>query len=442
MRILLWHGYLLGGTGSNVYTRQLARAWMRAGHDVTVFSQDPRPDVHDLGGARVVRPDVEGLLPVFVLDRYEGYEVKLVQDCRADELDRWVDQNAKALVEHLPADVVFCNHVLLGGPVGVASGARFAVKAHGSELEYSMRDNPELAAWGRDCLRRAAATFVGSAHIRRVLEEVCGPQDRVHEVPPGVEIDDWKPAERVDGARRPPGRGTARPTEPGQRRGTTSRRRERRAPRPVPRRRPADGRLLREAHAQQGRARAPRGARGGRRAHGHRRLRGSASGAGTGRRQGRPVHGPARAPPSRPPARPGRHVRRPVDLPRGVRDGRRRSCCGRMPAARRAPLRARGDRRRACGGVPAAAAPPRRLHLGRRGRSPGEAHRAPRPRVHTTGRRFVRRRGGPRWTGGAGPASRAGCWSRSQADTSPPAVARIDRAPGGPRHARTTRLRW
>ena len=44
MRILLWHGYLLGGTGSNVYTRQLARAWMQAGHDVTVFSQEPQPD--------------------------------------------------------------------------------------------------------------------------------------------------------------------------------------------------------------------------------------------------------------------------------------------------------------------------------------------------------------------------------------------------------------
>ncbi len=196
MRILLWHGYLLGGTGSNVYTRQLARAWMRAGHDVTVFCQDPRPESHDLGGARVVRPDVGGLLPVFVLDRYEGYEVRLVGDCRTDELERWVEANAAALREHLPADVVFCNHVLLGGPVGVASGARFAVKAHGSELEYAMRGNPTLAAWGRDCLEQAAATFVGSAHVRRVLEEVCGHVDRVHEVPPGVDIEAWRPADR------------------------------------------------------------------------------------------------------------------------------------------------------------------------------------------------------------------------------------------------------
>jgi glycosyltransferase involved in cell wall biosynthesis len=137
------------------------------------------------------------LLPVFVLDRYEGYEVKLLGDCRAEELDRWVEANARAIVEHLPADVVFCNHVLLGGPVGVASGARFAVKAHGSELEYAMRGNPALAAWGQDCLHQATATFVGSPHVRRVVEEVCGHVDRVHEVPPGVDIDDWRPQDRA-----------------------------------------------------------------------------------------------------------------------------------------------------------------------------------------------------------------------------------------------------
>jgi glycosyltransferase involved in cell wall biosynthesis len=196
MRILLWHGYLLGGTGSNVYTRMLAREWTRARHDVTVFSQDPDPSAYDLGGAKVVRPDVGGLLPVFVLDRYEGYDVKLVQDCSQAELDAWVEANAAALRAHLPADLVFCNHVLLGGPVGAATGVRFAVKAHGSELEYSMRGNPRLSEWGRNCLEQAAATFVGSAHIRDVLADVVGIADNVHEVPPGVDVDDWVPEPR------------------------------------------------------------------------------------------------------------------------------------------------------------------------------------------------------------------------------------------------------
>jgi glycosyltransferase involved in cell wall biosynthesis len=197
VRILLWHGYLLGGTGSNVYTRALAREWARAGHDVTVLSQEPHPEAYDLGGAAATRPDVGGFLPVFVLDRYEGYDdVRRLPDCTRDELERWVDTNAAAIRELLPADLVFTNHVLLGGPVGVASGAPFAVKAHGSELEYAMRGRVDLSEWGGEALDQAQATFVGSEHVRTVVADVCGHTDRVFEVPPGVDVDLWRPEPR------------------------------------------------------------------------------------------------------------------------------------------------------------------------------------------------------------------------------------------------------
>ena len=196
MKVVIWHGYLLGGTGSNVYTRQLAREWSRAGHDVTVLCQEPHTERFDLGGAKVVRPDVGELLPVFVLDHYEGHRVELLQDCKRDELDAWVEANAAAVRRHLPADLVLCNHVLLGGAVGRASGAPYAVKAHGSELEYSMRGRPALEAWGAEMLASANTVFVGSAHIREVLEDVCGHVERVHEVPPGVDIDEWQPRAR------------------------------------------------------------------------------------------------------------------------------------------------------------------------------------------------------------------------------------------------------
>src|SRR5436190_6502072 len=193
MRILLWHGYLLGGTGSNVYTRALAREWSRAGHDVVVFSQEPHTEAYDLGGAAVVRPEIGGLLPVFVFDRYEGLEAKLLQDFTREERERYVALNAAAVREHLPADLVFTNHVLLGAPVGAGVGAPFTVKAHSSELEYSMRGNADLSAWGREALAAAKAVVVGSAHIRAVLEEVVGHVDRVHEVPPGVDVELFHP---------------------------------------------------------------------------------------------------------------------------------------------------------------------------------------------------------------------------------------------------------
>ena len=42
----------------------------------------------------------------------------------------------------------------------------------------------------------AVATIVGSGHIRNVVREVCGTVDRVHEIPPGVDIELWQPAPR------------------------------------------------------------------------------------------------------------------------------------------------------------------------------------------------------------------------------------------------------
>ena len=198
MKIVLWHGYLLGGTGSNVYTRALARAWGRSGHEVVVICQERNPGRYDLGAARVVRPALpNNLLPVFVLDRYEGLEPRLLQELTREERERYVEANAAAVRAELPADLVFANHVLLGGPVAAAAGAPYAVKAHGSELEYSMRGNAELEAWGRESLAGARATFVGSAHIRAVLEEVVGHVERVHEVPPGVDVDEFKPEPRA-----------------------------------------------------------------------------------------------------------------------------------------------------------------------------------------------------------------------------------------------------
>ena len=99
MKILLWHGYLLGGTGSNVYTRALAREWSLAGHDVTVVCQERHPESYDLAGAHVVRPELPGgILPVFVLDRYEGLSPALLQDLSHADREAFVDANAQKQV--------------------------------------------------------------------------------------------------------------------------------------------------------------------------------------------------------------------------------------------------------------------------------------------------------------------------------------------------------
>ena len=187
------------------------------------------------------------LLPVFVLDRYEGLEARLVQDLTPEERERYVELNASALRERLPADVVFANHVVLGGPVAAATGARFRVKAHGSELEYSMRGNEELSIWGREALARAEAVFVGSrAHPR-------GARGRRRPRRPRRRGASRRRRGRSSGRCRAPRRsrvarrGAARSAESRQRERAAARRGQRRAARGVLRERRADGRLLREA---------------------------------------------------------------------------------------------------------------------------------------------------------------------------------------------------
>ena len=101
MRILLWHGYLLGGTGSNVYTRALAREWSQAGHEVVVVCQERAPEQFDLGTAHRRPPRAPGRAAAGVRARpLRGARARSC--CRTSPTPRrprYVEANAAALRE-------------------------------------------------------------------------------------------------------------------------------------------------------------------------------------------------------------------------------------------------------------------------------------------------------------------------------------------------------
>ena len=91
MKVLIFHGYLLRGTGSNVYNASLARALARLGHEVHLLCQDRAAGdlgAGEPGSVTIHNPDIGGLLPVFVRDTYEGFEVKTFSELGDNELDR------------------------------------------------------------------------------------------------------------------------------------------------------------------------------------------------------------------------------------------------------------------------------------------------------------------------------------------------------------------
>jgi glycosyltransferase involved in cell wall biosynthesis len=223
VRVLIFHGYLLGGTGSNVYNACLASALARLGHDVHLLCQDRHPerqpfvDAHgdwDDGTLRVralrervrctvYRPDIGGLLPVYVLDRYEGIEARAFSDCSDAEIAFYIDANMAAVrevVARTRPDVALANHVVMG-PVILARAlvgeVPYAVKVHGSALEYTVKPHPErFLELAREGIAGARAVLVGSHHtaasLWEALDDPALPR-RTRLGPPGVDVRRFAP---------------------------------------------------------------------------------------------------------------------------------------------------------------------------------------------------------------------------------------------------------
>jgi len=218
VRVLVFHGFLLQGTGSNVYNLNLVAALVRLGHEVHLLCQDRAPQElafvdavgdWDDGALRlrtlrepvrctVYRPTLPGgLLPVYVADRYDGVEARPYPDLSEAEVDAYLAANVAAVrevVARARPDVALANH-LIPGPLVLARGLGdipYAVKIHGSALEYTVVPHPErFLARAREGLAPARGVLVGSRHTAErlwtTLQDPALPA-RTRLGPPGVDV--------------------------------------------------------------------------------------------------------------------------------------------------------------------------------------------------------------------------------------------------------------
>src|SRR3954451_21700086 len=230
MRILVFHGYLLRGTGSNVYNARLAAALARGGATVDLLCQERRARELDFvdaigtwvdGGPRVEvirepvrvtawRPDIGPVLPTYIVDRYEGFEAKSFLECSDEEVARDVERNVAAIRDvaaRARPDVALANHLVMG-PVVLARGldhdVPYAVKVHGSALEYTVKRDPgRFLPFAREGLARARTVLVGSRHTAESLWAAMGDDGlpvRTRLGPPGVDVEEFRPRPRAEAA--------------------------------------------------------------------------------------------------------------------------------------------------------------------------------------------------------------------------------------------------
>ena len=223
MRILIFHGYLLRGTGSNIYNVELSRWLVRLGHEVHLFCQDAQAAELDFVDAvgrwrdgqlhtevyrapvrcTVYLPDIGGLLPVYVADQYAGFEAKPFPELTDAEIERYIAANGAAIRDVVAAvrpDAALANHLVMGPVIlarALAGQVPYAVKIHGSALEYTVRPQAgRFGGYAREGLQGATGVLVGSRHTAESLWEVVdmpGLPARTRLLPPGVDTRRFHP---------------------------------------------------------------------------------------------------------------------------------------------------------------------------------------------------------------------------------------------------------
>ena len=199
MRVLIFHGYMLRGTGSNIYSANLATALARLGHEVHLLCQDREVE---LDSVRIHNPDIHGLLPVYVKDPYPGFEVKAFPELTDEELARYIDANVAAVREVAAAvggfDAALGGHLVMGPAILARAGiGSFAAKIHGSALEYTVKPHPRFLPYAEEGMRAANCVLVGSRHTAEslwaALPDVPGLRDKTRLGPPGVDTEAFRP---------------------------------------------------------------------------------------------------------------------------------------------------------------------------------------------------------------------------------------------------------
>jgi len=218
MRIIMTHGYMLSGTGSNIYVQSLCRALVSKGHDLHLLCQDPDPlsydfvgksatvdaqGVKDLGEQEtpyaglcvVYRPEIGDLLPVYVYDEYPGWRVKTFLDLTEEELDNYLRRNVaalKAVLDVSGAEAVITNHSVPGPLIArrslEGSDVPYVSIVHGSALQYVSRKSEKYMGLTREGLEDAREILALSSHSAgTIAEDFPDLADRTRSLPGGVD---------------------------------------------------------------------------------------------------------------------------------------------------------------------------------------------------------------------------------------------------------------
>lgn len=201
MKIGIFHGYELIGSGSNQATGYLARALVHAGHEVHLLCREPSPDSirfvdkaikWDQQGQCRVLYEKDGKnkgycilhqlpLPpvnaVYITDTQRPGNVKAFTELTDEEIEayhRFVVKSLHAVLSAHPVEILHTNH-LVYQPVAAAEVCReldipYIIYPRGSAIEYTVNHDQRFKDLARGPVLQADGLIIGNQEVRdRIL---------------------------------------------------------------------------------------------------------------------------------------------------------------------------------------------------------------------------------------------------------------------------------
>jgi len=197
MKIGIFHGYELIGSGSNQATAYLGRALAQAGHEVHLLCREPSPASIDFlnkavqwdhAGQQKVLFEKDGnnngvcilhQLPippvnaVYITDTQRPGYVKAFHDLTDEELKeyhRFVVNSLQSVLKANRVDILHNNH-LVYQPVAAAEvcrelGIPFIIYPRGSAIEYTINHDKRYRELARDPILKANGLIIGNHEVR------------------------------------------------------------------------------------------------------------------------------------------------------------------------------------------------------------------------------------------------------------------------------------
>jgi glycosyltransferase involved in cell wall biosynthesis len=232
--ICILHGYLLDGSGSNLWTRSVIESLCRDGEIVHLVCQENHPDRFDFigeayryhingtvetifqrevpytGRCIMHKPQIGNTLPVYVWDHYEEFSNVVPMIELPDEaIDYYVDRNTEVVLKVAKdhqISVMHANHAVLMSVVAErVSRARsipFAIMPHGSAIEYAVKKDERFLRLAVGAFQAASRVFVVGREMRErvktVFQSITDIDAKMSELKLGVDTSLFEPIRSED----------------------------------------------------------------------------------------------------------------------------------------------------------------------------------------------------------------------------------------------------